>query len=1263
MNEFQEKQREEKKYKEMSQQTQIQQQQNMSLQKPEMDAAQARTLCRQKVQEFARRSENKKKNVEVLKNELSKLEKELRTLQENANQYEVDQLNKEVRILSKRYVLMQNEVKLQQEQAQEWEDAQNALAAKWKFTNDPQIEQNDAQSVSESAQERIEEIKNEVDMEESVNSIKKQYEESAKQKTEASEKLEQYVSRMEEFQTAYKNRRGYFDSDYFKKIGPALDKYLSLYRTKGNERECMVAEKALQEAANAYLQHAARSRQNEERNKRQLFLKDMLAAVEQKNEAIRILQGGDNAAISSEKQHYQEYLEKNQESEKKRQLREQQEQEDREYVQQELQREYQEEEKKETTTSEQIRKALLDAFQSKDFDFTRNIDMDLYLKEGTLYDKKSGKGILSQIIEHDSESKWFHVDNGDYIEEISVDEEGNVHAVMGKGGEITFVLFNNETNISMGNDSLGMDVQVITNLLAVKYGVSAQVGSLGEEGFGVGAFLEAGVNVASMELSTDIKVMGMRLSLALGLSVGLGVFGQVILTDKNAKLEAEISSVLGAYFGISLEYGDGITPELAQIYIDSYRQNLKAGEAELRKIREEQDIDEQYMLENATEEDKAWWNAAARMDYECMCGMEVLRRELRKGEEADQEKMKGVLLIIRQRLLDKYNNCTEQLKNDNLKDEQKEYFIKESNYISKQYAILMDADILDNLKNGESIQKLNELEGNTAIPEDIHINMTGVMEAVRNKMESIENLSLNSKEMLKWQNNQMSIKTEKEAEAIKDAICENAIQLPDYEEYKFIHDWNMRPTQEELDKKYESIKAQITDLEQYVQDTVDKYSQNVEEELNSLYALSADPVEMILKIDRLRHQYRHTDVYTDKEQSEKFRLAEELMKTCAELNMTMDNLEKCTAGYTRELQEKREEERKKQEEITAQKKQRAEALSDEERSGLIHDLQIMGNENIAQILHVLEDIRLNNNGEEQQQERKDLCKKLIFNIQSKASALNLGSSLKRLTSLNVHDSEFLSRQVDAYGRVVEILQEDKKRGITEHTVHRIADYLSGVPTMPVQISVETSGMNKQMLNAIHDVTHKDNGDYLLNRSSYKLLRQYVTGSSIDLKDEKKCDELSGMMSKFYAEMSDMEEFQDGWFSDGKAAVLLKQIEKQADAAVEKEQNSYVEPLKSAEVQTVFEMYGRQIGQRNHVITGSFLRPEVTQRLIRLQHLVAVYNELPKQQFNDSFSSMEGERYIQAKEIRAVSTWLTAYMDTVMQQRREIENASLTNNNQ
>ena len=817
--------------------------------------------------------------------------------------------------MSKRYALTQDEVKQQQEQAKEWEDAQNALAAKWNFTDNLQTEQEAAQPVSESAQERIEAIKNAVNLEESVNSIKRRYDESAKQKTEADKKLGQYVSRMEEFQTVYKNRRGYFDSDYFKKIGPVLDKYLSLYLTKGKEQECMVAEKALQEAANAYLQHAARSRQNEERNKRQMLLKDILSAIEQKNEAIRTLQAEDSAEIISEKQHYQEYFEKNQESEQKRQLREQQEQEDREYVQQELQQEYQEEEKTEITTSEQIRQALLGAFQSKDFDFTRNIDMDLYLKEGTLYDRKAGKGILSKIIEQDSESKWFYVDDEDYIEEISVDEEGNVHAAMGKGGEITFALFNHETNLSMGSDSLGVDVQVVTNLLAVKYGVSAQIGNLGEEGFGVGAFFEAGVNAASMELSTDIKVMGMRLSLVLGLSVGLGVFGQFIMTEKNVKMEAEISSLLGAYFEISLAYGEGITPELAQIYLDSCRQNLKAGEIELQKIREEQDIDEQYILANATKEDKEWWNAAAGMDYECMCGMEVLRRELNKGEYADRKKMDGILLIIRQRLLDKYNNCAEQLKNDKLEETQKEYLEKESDYISKQYAILMDVDILDNLKSGESIQKLNELQENTAIPQDLHIDMTGVMEAVRNKMEPIENLSLNSKEMLKWQNNQMSIKTEEETETIKNAISSNAVQLPNYEEYKFIHDWNLRPSQEELDKRYESIKAETKNLEQYVQDTVNKYAQNVRGELNSLYALSAEPMEMILEIDRLRHQYRHTEEYEVKKQNKraeepatKYELAQELLRICTELNMTMDNLERCTAGYARELQEKREEE-------------------------------------------------------------------------------------------------------------------------------------------------------------------------------------------------------------------------------------------------------------------------------------------------------------------------------------------------------------------
>lgn len=90
MSKFREKQREEKKYKELSQQTQIQQQQNTSLQQPKMDTIQARNLCRQKIQEFARRSEDKKRNVEILKEELSKLEKELLILQENANQYEVD---------------------------------------------------------------------------------------------------------------------------------------------------------------------------------------------------------------------------------------------------------------------------------------------------------------------------------------------------------------------------------------------------------------------------------------------------------------------------------------------------------------------------------------------------------------------------------------------------------------------------------------------------------------------------------------------------------------------------------------------------------------------------------------------------------------------------------------------------------------------------------------------------------------------------------------------------------------------------------------------------------------------------------------------------------------------------------------------------------------------------------------------------------------------------------------------------------------------
>lgn len=1240
-------------YMSQAQQMDVQQTRSMGMQQTGNDPIQAKNLCRQKIQEFAKRSGDKRKTAEILKEELGRLEQELQELHENANQYEIDQLNKEVRTLSRRYTLVQNEVKLQQEQAQEWEDAQNALAAKWNITDRQQEESKDDQSGTEAAQQRLEEIENEVEMEESLHTIKKQYDAQAKEKSEASRTVEQHMSKMQEIQAAYKSRRGYFDSDYFKNVGAALEKYLTAYGKENHEQECAVAEKELRDAANAYLQHAARSKQNGERIKRQTLLKDMLNAIEQQNMAVHILQQEDNASITSEKQRYKEDYEKKQESEKKRQEREQQEKADREYVEQELQREYQEEaEPQSLTPSEQIREAVIKGFQSKEFNPANNIDMDLYLKEGILYDKAGERGILYSAIE--SHSEWFNMESDAFPQEISLGEDGEIHTTLGAGANLAFALFQNETDIEAGNDNLGIETQVVASLLATKYEIAAKIGDLGEEGYGVGVFAGAGVNLAELEIATSIKLIGMRLNLVLGLSVGAGVSAGLVMSGRKMEFQAEIAAILGSYFDISIEYGEEITPELVQTFFDSYQENLRAGEKELQKVREEQEMEEEDIIKNATEQDRKWWQAAGKMDYECMCGMEVLRRELAKGESADQAKINGILLIMRERLKDKYNSCKEQLKVKELDEKQKEYFRTESDYIRMVYEILSDTDVLQNLKNGESIQKLNELETNVVLPEDLHIDMTGVMKAIRDKMEPIKELNLGSGEMLKWQNNQMSVKSEEEAEKIKEGICSNVSKLPLYKEYKFINEWNMKPDTESVDKECERISKNGVDLEQLVQLVVDKYAGNVNEELNSLYALSEYPVDLLLQIDRLRHQYRHMDIYNDSTYEQKFKVAGKLVQACVKLNMTMDNLERSAVGYKRELLEKREEEHKTREEKAVEQQKRKEVLTDSERSDLIRKLQLMGNNDIALILHTVEEMRMGNQNEEIS---KELCKKLIHDMDAKASALRMSTSFKRFTSFNVHDEEFLDRQVGAYSRIVEIIRKYEKNGMNENTIRELVDSLENVPVMPVKIQTETKDMKKQMREVIRNVEHKADKDILINRHSYELFKKYLMNEKLNLNDEKECAKLSKQMSQFFYEMPGTEEYQDGWLSDGKAAVLLKQIQKQADEVVAQEQKQEVKPLKTEDVQTVFALYGSQLTQKNDTIAKIFLRPDVTERMVRLQNLVNVYNELPNQQFSDSLSTLEGERYANAREIRDLATWLTTYMDQVILRKDEIKKAA------
>lgn len=890
------------------------------------ESAEAGALFRRKMAAFMERKMEKERSIDYLKNELKKMEEEISARGENPYGESDAIVTKEMQCLLNRYLLVQDEIKKQEEQVQEWDTARRELLQK--YSEVPFMsEEFDAEKAREDAkfavERRIREIEQQVNFEYSQKAWHAEQKEIAVKKQAYADQLFAHIDTMQEMAERYMARRGRFDSEQFIQVGIRLNEYLKAMQEDVPADVIAQSAQALLAAVRAYQSTHAKPRKSKEGQRRVDMMAD-LSTLLQKGMALRenyqkemeqgewLLQTHQENAVNS-------YIKMEAYAES-RISREKEEEEDRAYVKQERERKKAEKaqslkeqkitEKAETlkeqeAPQEETEKAdegttelaanMLDWFKEGKFDLASEADISLFAKEGILYDKEHKCGLLYGWLQVQNNFQFAPYLAEGKIEKLTLTKDGKLHLSTAGGAELSVALIKNEMEVA--NDYIGLAAKLNIELLSAMLAVECKAGQLSGGEYGIKAKADAKAVLAEVSGKVAFDFMGVKFGMEGSASAGVGVSGEAMVTNKRLKLKADVLALVGAGLGVDMDYSGEIAPALVLWYLGTQRKELRSLEQDMERLRESQEMENEAMLKGATELDKAWWEAEYTLDYDSGCCLELLRKAI-----AQKKTYIDILIVaLQERLAEKYDRYEAYLtrNSENLEEDDINYLKQQLYVLMQQKAVFESYNILQELLSGEAVKKLAEIPRTGYCPQDLYVEMRGVMKPIREKMKTLktENVSVYSKEAMEWYNNQKSLKNEQDIEKTLKGLTRNAEMLPGYEEDAKGRYWDtMIPETIEEETTVESLMKRWNgerpeDLEEYMQKTVDRCVRNLNKQQNDVRMLKEYPLRLLLRLDYLRHTYRHTDEEMKAEVLRRKDLSDEILFTCGKLETYMQYVE------------------------------------------------------------------------------------------------------------------------------------------------------------------------------------------------------------------------------------------------------------------------------------------------------------------------------------------------------------------------------------
>jgi hypothetical protein len=887
------------------------------------ESAEAGTLFRRKMAAFMERKMEKERAIDYLKKELKEMEQEISARGENPYGESDDIVTKEMQCLLNRYLLVQDEIKKQEEQVQEWNTARQELLQKYSgisFNNEEFDWEKACMDAKFAVERRIREIEQQVNFEYSQKAWHAEQKEIAVKKQAYADQLFAHIDTMQEMAERYAARRGSFDSEQFIQIGICLNGYLKAMQEDASADVIAQSAQALLAAVRAYQSTHAKPRKSKEGQRRVDMMVD-LSTLLQKGMALRenyqkemeqgewLLQTHQENAVNS-------YIKMEAYAES-RISREKEEEEDRAYVRQERERKKEEKVKapkekeqeiaeKAGTAKEQEEKAkedegaaefaanVIDWIKEGKCDLTSEPDISLFAKEGVLYDKEHKRGLLYGWLQAHNKFQIGHYMAKGKLEKLTLTKDGKLHLSAEGGAEFSVALIKNETEVT--NDYIGLIARLNVELLSAMLSVECKAGQLSGGEYGIKAKVDAKAVLAEVSGKVAFDFMGVKFGMEGSASAGVGVSGEAMVTNKRLKLKADVLALVGAGLGVDMDYSGEIAPALVLWYLGTQRKELRGMEQDMERLRESLEMEREDMVKGATDFDRAWWKAEYNLDYTCSCTMELLREAIAQKKPY----IDTLIVTLQEHLAEKYDRYEAYLtrNSETLADDDKNYLKQQLYVLMQQKAVFESDNILQELLNGEAVKKLIEIPRSGYCPQNLYVEMQGVMEPIREKMKTLktDDISVYSKEAMEWYNGIKSLENEQDVEKTLKGLTRNAQMLPGYEEYTKDHYWDVsvpelaeETTIETLMKRWDGERPE--DLEEYMQQVVDRYARNLNKQQNDMRMLKEYPLRLMLKLDYLRHAYRHTDDEMKAEVLRRKDLSDEILFTCGKLETYMQCVE------------------------------------------------------------------------------------------------------------------------------------------------------------------------------------------------------------------------------------------------------------------------------------------------------------------------------------------------------------------------------------
>lgn len=914
------------------QESSIQEEQNIrkSIMESPEKSVEAEALFRRKMAAFMERRIEKEHSIDYLKKELKKMEEEISVRGENPYGESDTVVTREMQNLLKRYLLVQDEIKKQERQTQEWEAAREELLQKYSgiLVSNEEIDTEKAYTDARFAVERrIREIEQQVKLEYSQKAWNTERKELAIKKQAYADQLFANMDAMQEMAERYAARRGSFDSEQFIQVGVCLNEYLKTIQEDSSADVIAKSAQKLLTAVRAYQNTHAKPRKSKEGQRRIDMMID-LSILLQKGTALREnyqkeMEQGEWLLQTHQKAAENAYTRMEFYAET-RIRKEKEEEEDRVYVKQEREREKSEktetakkqeeiqEESQETEAPKEQEMAqeekvksdeeaaelaanVLDWIKSGKFDLASEEDILLFAKEGVLYDKEHKCGLLYGWLQVHNKFQFASYRAEGKLEKLMLTKDGKLHLSAEGGIEFSAALIKNEMEVT--NDYIGLLAKLNVELLSAVLAAECKAGQLGSGEYGIKAKADAKAVLAEVSGKIAFDFMGIKFGVEGSAGAGVGASGEAAVTNKRLKLKADVLALVGAGLGVDMDYSGEIAPELVLWYLGEQRKQLRGMEQDMERMRESGEIEIESMLKEATDTDKAWWEAETTLDYESGCCLELLHRALAQKKPY----IDTLIVTLQERLQEKFDRYEAYLvrNSENLSRDDEVYLREQLYILMEQKAVFESDNILQELINGEAVKKLVEIQRSGYCPQDLYVEMYTVMKPIREKMKGLEtkDISVYSKESMEWYNNLKSLKNEKDVEKTLKGLARNARMLPGYEEYADDRYWNtMIPetieeetTAETLIKRWKGERPE--DLQKYIKSIIDKYAENLNKEQNDVRMLKEYPLQLLLKLDYLRHAYRHTDDEMKAEVLRRKDLADQILITCGKLETYMQYVE------------------------------------------------------------------------------------------------------------------------------------------------------------------------------------------------------------------------------------------------------------------------------------------------------------------------------------------------------------------------------------